>query len=163
MTSYTEWRIHELEKQMRPMLMYFIIVTIIAIIAIALLLFANTGECSSEVDVKKAVIHHTASHDVSAREIDRWHKERGWDGIGYHFVIRANGSIENGRSLNKKGAHAKGRNEWVGIVLTGYDSFTVAQTESLTRLLRILGVMEVERHHEKCPGRGLQLSGLSWN
>ncbi len=85
----------------------------------------------SAVDTTRAVIHHTASHDVSAAEIDRWHKqntyidkngkERHWDGIGYHFVIRTDGTIEKGRDIQKQGAHAKGRNDRLGIVLTGYD------------------------------------------
>lgn len=112
---------------------------------------------AKEVNRQKAVIHHTASHDVSAETIDKWHRERGWDGIGYHFVIRKDGSVEKGRSLSKIGAHARGRNDWIGIVLTGYDSFTLAQTESLTRLLSDLGVKEIERHHEQCPGEGLVL------
>ena len=52
------------------------------------------------VDTNKAVIHHTASFDVPVSTIDEWHKERGWDGCGYHFLIRADGTIEKGRSLN---------------------------------------------------------------
>lgn len=115
---------------------------------------------AEEVDTTKAVIHHSASGDVSAEVIDKWHKERGWDGIGYHFVIRANGSVEEGRSLKKRGAHAKGRNGWVGICLTGRDSFTKAQVDSLVRLLKKLGVKHIERHHEKCPGKGLAVEKI---
>lgn len=116
---------------------------------------------SGEVDTSKAVIHHTASPDWSVERIRKIHmEERGWSDVGYHFVIRKDGSIEHGRSLDKKGAHAKGRNGRVGIVLTGYDSFAVAQTESLTRLLRSLGVKEIERHHELCPGKGLNLEDI---
>jgi hypothetical protein len=33
------------------------------------------------------VIHHTATPYGSFREIDRWHRNNGWDGCGYHFVI----------------------------------------------------------------------------
>ena len=45
------------------------------------------------------VIHHVGNtnRDVSAAEIDRWHKNNGWAGIGYHFVIRKDGTIERGR------------------------------------------------------------------
>jgi hypothetical protein len=109
--------------------------------------------------LSKAVLHHTASHDVSASTIDKWHKQRGWDGIGYHFVIRANGSVEKGRSLNKSGAHAKGRNHYIGIALTGYDTFTDAQIKSLNALIKRLGITHVERHHEQCPGMGLTIKG----
>lgn len=112
---------------------------------------------ASQMDLSRAVIHHTDSHDVSAKEIDRWHKERGWDGIGYHFIIRKDGSIEKGRSLNKKGAHAKGRNHYVGIALTGRDEFTNEQKKSLQNLINDLGIKHIERHHENCPGKGLDL------
>ena len=114
----------------------------------------------AEVDTTKAVIHHTASHDVSVATIDEWHKERGWDGIGYHFVIRQNGIIEHGRLLSKKGAHAKGRNNWVGIALTGYDTFTREQIDSLRTLIETLKINYVERHHEECPGEGIDVEGL---
>ena len=109
------------------------------------------------MDLTHAVIHHTASHDVSASEIDRWHKARGWDGIGYHFVIRENGEVEKGRSLEKKGAHAKGRNHYIGIALTGYDIFTPEQAESLFKLLVELEVENIEGHHDNCPGDGIDI------
>lgn len=108
------------------------------------------------VDTKKAVIHHTASPDVSSQTIDQWHRERGWEGIGYHFVIRRDGSVEKGRRLCKLGAHALGRNNQVGIVLTGYDQFTSQQRSALVKLLNKLEVQSIERHHEKCPGIGLK-------
>jgi N-acetyl-anhydromuramyl-L-alanine amidase AmpD len=117
--------------------------------------------CLAEVDTTKAVIHHTASPDVSAKVIDGWHKERGWDGIGYHFVIRKDGTIEEGRSLAKHGAHAKGRNHYVGITLTGYDDFTKAQITSLKKLLKDIGVKHIERHHENCPGTGLDIEQIN--
>jgi hypothetical protein len=120
----------------------------------------STNRASSIVDATKAVIHHTASHDVSAETIDQWHKEMGWDGIGYHFVIRKDGTIEKGRSLSKQGAHAKGRNHWVGIVLTGYDVFTNRQIASLRALITELGIKDIEAHHENCPGLGLNLEGI---
>jgi len=66
------------------------------------------------------IVHHSASRDVPASEIHRWHLERGWWGIGYHRVIRTDGSVEQGRDINDQGAHASGWNDKsVGIVLTG--------------------------------------------
>ena len=125
------------------------------------------------VDTSKAVIHHSDSGDVSAEEIDRWHKAntyydkrtktmKHWSGIGYHYVIRSNGDIEEGRNIKKKGAHApkRGRNWWVGIVLTGRDTFTDKQISSLKRLLAKLKVQTVERHHEECPGQGIDVESL---
>lgn len=130
------------------------------LLIIALLLICINAH-SAERDYTRAVIHHTASHDVSAATIDIWHKERGWDGIGYHYVIRQDGTIETGRDYHKQGAHAKGRNHYTGIVLTGYDVFTDQQIISLKKLLRSLDISYIERHHELCPGEGLDVEKLS--
>jgi N-acetylmuramoyl-L-alanine amidase len=61
-----------------------------------------------------------ASMDIGAAEIDQWHKERGWSGIGYHYVIRRDGTVEVGRWLQQPGAHVKGHNDYsIGICLIG--------------------------------------------
>lgn len=114
----------------------------------------------AEVDTTKAVIHHTESPCwTTVEDIDKWHKERGWDGIGYHYVVYCDGTIHTGRSLERQGAHAKGRNHYVGIALVGTDSFSSVQIDSLNRLLDILGIKYVEPHHEECPGHGLEIKG----
>ena len=68
------------------------------------------------------VIHHVGNtnRDVSAAEIDRWHKNNGWSGIGYHFVIRKDGTIERGRPMDMLGAHCYEHN-WhtVGVNIVG--------------------------------------------
>lgn len=43
-------------------------------------------------------------------EIDRWHKDRGFDQIGYHYYITRTGEIADGRPIEIAGAHAKGNN-----------------------------------------------------
>lgn len=70
---------------------------------------------------RRLVIHHSASADVSSAEIHRWHLQRGWSGIGYHFVIRTDGSIEQGRPLETVGAHAgpEGNSDSIAVCLTG--------------------------------------------
>lgn len=68
------------------------------------------------------VFHHAESAgDISAAAIDRIHrKERGWAAIGYHFVIRRNGTVELGRPVTKVGAHVHGLNHRsLGIVFSG--------------------------------------------
>jgi N-acetylmuramoyl-L-alanine amidase len=67
------------------------------------------------------IIHHSASADVPAAEINAWHLARGWAGIVYHFVIRKDGSIERGRPQQAIGAHAgPGANgHSIGICLCG--------------------------------------------
>ncbi len=49
--------------------------------------------------------------DIGRKEIDAWHRSRGWKEIGYHFVIRRNGVLEQGRSINKAGVHCQGYNQ----------------------------------------------------
>jgi len=127
---------------------------IIALVLITQFMFQGVAY---SLDISKAVIHHTASRDVSVQEIDSWHRERGWDCIGYHFVIRKDGTIEKGRSLSLNGAHALGRNHFVGIALTGYNVFTKEQLNSLIRLLKQINITHIESHHENCPGNGLDL------
>lgn len=112
------------------------------------------------LDFSRVVVHHSNSKDVSSKIIDRWHKQKGFKQIGYHFVIRQSGKIEIGRPLHKQGAHAIGRNNYIGICLTGRDTFSSAQIKSLYHLLGVLGVRDIERHHEKCPGIGLNVEEI---
>ena len=70
------------------------------------------------------VIHCSAVapwQQSSAADIDRWHRERGWKyGIGYHYVVRRDGTIERGRPLELIGAHCKGHNDHsIGICYEG--------------------------------------------
>lgn len=58
--------------------------------------------------------------DVGVAEIRQWHKDRGFSDIGYHFVIRRDGTVETGRDIEKAGAHVKGHNKTtIGICLVG--------------------------------------------
>lgn len=97
------------------------------------------------------VIHCSAtkkSMNIGASEIDQWHKDRGWSGIGYHYVIKKDGTIESGRAEEKIGAHAYGYNKHSigicligglddgGITLEGFDNaFTHEQKISLYNLV----------------------------
>jgi len=58
--------------------------------------------------------------DIGVAEIEDWHKKRGFDMIGYHFVIRRNGALEHGRPIELVGAHVKGMNfRSLGVCLVG--------------------------------------------
>lgn len=69
------------------------------------------------------VIHHTGSVkdiDASAEQIHSWHINQNWAGIGYHFVIRKDGTVERGRPEWAIGSHAYGENNHtIGIHLSG--------------------------------------------
>ena len=104
------------------------------------------------------VIIHCAytkpSMDIGVEEINGWHWQRGFMSpygvsCGYHFVIRRDGTIENGRSLKEVGAHTKGANtSSIGICLSGGmgrkggedSNFTYQQYDSLRTLCQKLEV-----------------------
>lgn len=46
-----------------------------------------------------------ADRDIGAADIRRWHRQRGWRDIGYHYVIRRDGTVETGRPVDMPGAH----------------------------------------------------------
>jgi N-acetylmuramoyl-L-alanine amidase len=59
--------------------------------------------------VKKLVVHHSASNPATTTVelIRRWHvTDNGWDDIGYHWIITADGRVHTGRSPVMQGAHA---------------------------------------------------------
>jgi N-acetylmuramoyl-L-alanine amidase len=97
--------------------------------------------------INRIIIHCTATpegRDHTAKEIDRWHKAQGWSGIGYHYVIRLDGTVESGRPIDKVGAHVKGHNaDSIGVVYVGgcdkamkpKDTRTPAQKEALRELV----------------------------
>ena len=63
------------------------------------------GEKKVMMIPNKIIIHCSATPrgvDYSAADIDKWHKQRGFRGIGYHYVIKLDGTIEKGRDEMKK-------------------------------------------------------------
>jgi N-acetyl-anhydromuramyl-L-alanine amidase AmpD len=96
---------------------------------------------------KWLVVHCSATaptQDIGVREITQWHIQRGFDTIGYHYVIRRDGSQETGRPENAIGAHVKGHNaKSVGVCLVGgvsaagkpENNFTETQFATLGKLL----------------------------
>lgn len=100
------------------------------------------GELSNRMATDQIVIHHTGNpydDDLSAEEIHASHKARGWAGIGYHYVIRKDGTVEAGRPHWTVGAHAYKENyHTIGIHVCGNFELakpTGAQIESLAMLL----------------------------
>ncbi|MHC1726521.1 MAG: N-acetylmuramoyl-L-alanine amidase [Syntrophobacteraceae bacterium] len=128
--------------------------------------------------VQYIVVHCAATKpllDIGAAEIDQWHKRRGWEGIGYHYVIRRDGHIEPGRPIDmdmapgwqiKNGAHVAGHNSRsVGVCLVGgldhtgrpSPEYTEDQWETLrvlvSFLVRCFPSAEVLGHHDLDPGK----------
>lgn len=73
--------------------------------------------------ISEIIIHCSATvegKDFSVKDIDRWHKQRGFKMVGYHFIIRLDGTIEQGRPLEMIGAHCTGHNAHsIGICYIG--------------------------------------------
>lgn len=88
--------------------------------------------------VNEIIVHCSASdwpkHD-NVQTIMEWHKEKGFNGIGYHYFIDSRGAVFQGRDLAKAGAHCYGRNKsTVGICLSGDRHFSLGQIKSLLKL-----------------------------
>ncbi len=73
--------------------------------------------------ITQVIIHCSATpegKDYTVEDIDRWHRDRGFDCIGYHYVIYRDGSVHKGRDVAKIGAHCKGQNaNSVGVCYIG--------------------------------------------
>lgn len=74
--------------------------------------------------IESIIVHVAATPpgmDIGAPEIRDWHvNDNGWRDIGYHYVIRRNGTTEEGRPLEEPGAHAAGHNQRsIGVCLIG--------------------------------------------
>ena len=112
-------------------------------------------------NINLIIVHCSATpegRNVAVADIDRWHRERGFDGIGYHYVVYIDGSVHEGRPLNKVGAHCKGHNaNSIGICYVGgvdlngkpKDTRTLAQKDALVNLL-----MRLKRRFPKAVIRG---------
>ena len=120
--------------------------------------------------MKYIVVHCAAtrpSMDIGAEEITRWHRERKFLTIGYHYVIRRNGTVETGRPLGSVGAHVEGHNSVsVGICLVGgvkedgktaENNFTKEQFKALETLLKQVKKAypkaEIVGHHDLDKGK----------
>lgn len=108
-------------------------------------------EVEQTKEAKGIIVHCSDSpqgRGDNAATIDRWHKESGWYGIGYHYVILEDGTIEEGRPLGEYGAHAKGYNDYVGICLIGKYSFTDEQFNSLETLCKGFNTHNIIGHYK---------------
>lgn len=101
---------------------------------------------------KHIVLHCSATRpnmDIGVKDIRRWHKAKGWDDVGYHYVLRRDGRVEKGRPEQDVGAHvARYNSTSIGICLVGgvnqndftkpENNFTAEQWVALRDLLAVL-------------------------
>ncbi len=104
--------------------------------------FLQFTEYKPRPSTEVIVIHHSGfpdGRDSTAEAIHKFHQEaNGWAGIGYHYFIRKDGMIEQGRRPGMLGAHAYQHNgNSIGICVSGNFEFqnpTEAQMDSLQQL-----------------------------
>lgn len=128
---------------------------------------------------KYIIIHHSATDDGNALDFNELHKRKGWEGIGYDFVIdngtngKLNGQIEVSPRWIKQedGAHCKAsdmNSKGIGICLVGNfskENLSEKQIDSLVYLVNILrkyykipqnhimGHGQVPGAKTECPGK----------
>ena len=132
-------------------------------------------------NVTEIIIHCTAtradwwkskSSQAKVNEVRRWHKDKSWSDIGYHYLIDRDGTVVDGRPVEKVGAHVKGHNTGtIGVSLFGgfssnendkfSDHYTPEQETALRDLLNKLkrkypSITKASGHNEyaakACPG-----------
>ncbi|MBO6178549.1 MAG: N-acetylmuramoyl-L-alanine amidase [Selenomonadaceae bacterium] len=132
------------------------------------------GELLEREYTDAIVIHHTGNptdDDLSAEEIHQSHLNQGWVGIGYHFVIRKDGTIERGRPEWAIGSHAYGENSHtIGIHVCGNFEIGAPTEIQLGKLAHLIGNLcadydiptdraHIVGHRElmptACPGKNL--------
>lgn len=121
---------------------------------------------------RRIVLHHTATdNDVSAATVHSWHIKQGWSGIGYHYLIRTDGSIERGRNENTIGAHAgsEGNGDSIGIALAGNFEKIAPNINQIDALVKLIinienryGELSIVGHKDinntACPGTKFPLT-----
>lgn len=129
----------------------------------------------SNSPIRRIVLHYSATYpdqDLGVADIDKMHRDRGFNGVGYHYVIKRDGTVQKGRADNVVGAHVSGHNTGsLGICCiggieratgpnVGVDNRTEAQKAATVHLVRGLLAKyvgaEVVGHRDltatQCPG-----------
>lgn len=121
---------------------------------------------------KIIIFHHTAIKKISAEEIDKLHRNKGWEGIGYHYFITKDGTIYVGRPEKAEGAHTIGKNkESIGICVEGNleeEEMTLNQIASAENLAEYLclkyDIEDILQHKDfantLCPGKNFAINEI---
>ena len=97
--------------------------------------------------IKELIVHCSATpegKDYTVQDIRRWHLQRGFKDIGYHYVIYRDGSIHSGRPVAQIGAHCTGHNRnsigicYIGGVATDCKTPKDTRTEPQKKALKLL-------------------------
>lgn len=125
----------------------------------------HTGPFTRRSKTTAVVLHHAEASSATVWDINSWHLKNGWNGIGYHYYIRKDGSVYRGRPDWALGSHAKGANDYsIGVCCEGAymtETMPAAQLAAVKELLRDImrkwGKLRLLRHKDvystDCPGK----------
>lgn len=131
------------------------------------------GNLSIRNSTERIILHHAAASQCNVDDIDRWHKQKGYSCIGYHFFIKKNGTIYRGRQENAVGAHAYQNNyNSIGICFEGdfeKEQMTDTQVEAGKELVAYLknkyNISKVQKHSDvnstSCPGKNFRFDEIA--
>ncbi len=132
------------------------------------------GSMKNRTKTTLLVLHHAAAKICSVETVHQWHKNNGWSGIGYHFLVRKDGTIYEGRPINKVGAHAYGFNSSsIGICFEGNfetEKMTAAQKKAGKELVTYVRqqyptITKVVGHRDlmatACPGKNFPFDEIA--
>lgn len=120
---------------------------------------------SKRQSTDRLILHHSACSNCTVEQIHQWHLNNGWEGAGYHFLVRKDGNVYRLRPEEYIGAHAYGSNyNSIGICAEGnFENETMPETQknSLIELVSYLkgkyGISKVLKHSDvnntACPGK----------
>lgn len=132
-----------------------------ALIALMCIMGMSTsGKQPRRID--EIIVHCTATpagRQVTVADIDRWHRQRGFRGIGYHYVVYLDGSIHLGRPIHEVGAHCQGHNAHsIGVCYVGglsADGHTPQDTRSELQRRALQGLLhELKRQYPQAAIHG---------
>ena len=125
--------------------------------------------------IERIVLHHSASRrGVKAGTIRRWHLNKGWSDIGYHFVVHENGTIKTGRPVDRVPAAQLGKNRWtVAVCIVGDNThpdrnWLPAQRNAVRRIVAALDLVLPQKcailgHADLMPAGYTECPGIDVN
>lgn len=131
------------------------------------------GALTKRRSTVRIILHHAAASKCTAQQIHSWHLANGWVGIGYHFLVRKDGSVYRGRPEDTVGAHAGNNNyDSIGICFEGNfmtetmgDAQRKAGAELVAYLKDKYGISKVQKHSDVnatgCPGAHFPFAAIA--
>lgn len=145
---------------------------ILGLLLFNLICFSSWSAPAHAAAWEGVVVHISDSTHMTKDECNDWHRQQGWDGCGYNFVVEPDGAIYEGRGYEKVGAHVRGHNsKYLGFCFVSKDGATIEQLESfrawLAQTEALYGKLPLYPHNKfankACPGavwEQLKLEGI---